>query len=434
MKLFAPPANIHDFKDSSPLAEKWNDFMYQSFDTEITDLKKELKGDIPAFFNPKNPPQGDLLYQQVTWLGFPNTMVIARGKVDALRESENPSRIKIYIKNGDSYEESSLGVRQFQDEYLEWSVNIDQGTGKIKEIIFTCEGPEYWNIISHDKRLLLKLYRKYASEEVQESDLFHTSDLYEQEIVGGITAYSRIVKKGDYNIWNKWNLSHAIHLHQHNNSLGAEINIAASATILRKKDGQLITDALQLICCAGYGGPNRNSDPTIGEVVNSHVNSKRWVSLREPIGVYISEIDSSGFRKPDGSFISDFRERYWSIVRGDKEGKMILRAILRVPEGELFENRQLLLGDLLLDGEPLRFAGQVANIITMGLWATVVDNLSNRPKPLRCPFKCCQYRNIPDLNYILDIDKDCGKGREMIMSIRMLEEHPVKIVPSKTRT
>ena len=151
-------------------------------------------------------------------------------------DSENPAEVKRYVKKGDNFEEISISLRAYQDEYLEWSVHKDQETGKIKEIIFTCEGPEYWNTVSQDKKLLLELYRKYGSEEVQESDLYHSRDIYGRiEVSECKYRYNQIVKKGDYNVWNKWNLSHAIHLHQPNNSLAAEINIAARATILRKK-------------------------------------------------------------------------------------------------------------------------------------------------------------------------------------------------------
>src|SRR5207248_6953544 len=53
------------------------------------------------------------------------------------------------------------------------------------------------------------------------------------------------------------------HLVQDANTLRAEINIAAQATILRKKrgSGAPVTGSDQLIRCSGYGDPDRNSDP-----------------------------------------------------------------------------------------------------------------------------------------------------------------------------
>lgn len=71
-----------------------------------------------------------------------------------------------------------------------------------------------------------------------------------------------------YNPNNYWNqlttTGTIIHLIQPNNTLGAEIDIAAQATVIRKdSSGKTITDANQLILCSRYGNPGRNSDPTV---------------------------------------------------------------------------------------------------------------------------------------------------------------------------
>jgi hypothetical protein len=54
------------------------------------------------------------------------------------------------------------------------------------------------------------------------------------------------------NYWNNWTKTGSIiHLCQPNNTLSAEIDIAAQATVLRKdEDGNLITDPDQLIECS----------------------------------------------------------------------------------------------------------------------------------------------------------------------------------------
>jgi len=57
-----------------------------------------------------------------------------------------------------------------------------------------------------------------------------------------------------------------IHLIQPANTLGAEIDIAAQATVIRKDpQGKIITSSDQLIKCSKYGNPNRNSDPTVSK-------------------------------------------------------------------------------------------------------------------------------------------------------------------------
>jgi hypothetical protein len=70
-----------------------------------------------------------------------------------------------------------------------------------------------------------------------------------------------------YNPANPWNISSTTgtitHLIQPNNTLAAEIDIAAQATVIREIDGDLVTESDRLIRCSGYGNPGRNSDPTV---------------------------------------------------------------------------------------------------------------------------------------------------------------------------
>ena len=88
---------------------------------------------------------------------------------------------------------------------------------------------------------------------------------------------------GLYNPWNKWNTTEGIvHLHQQNNTLGAEIVIGADATLLRIKGGNQVTEATQLICCGGFGGVDGSSDPTIGDEVNKLASAGFAITLRNP--------------------------------------------------------------------------------------------------------------------------------------------------------
>jgi hypothetical protein len=66
-------------------------------------------------------------------------------------------------------------------------------------------------------------------------------------------------------------------------------------SLLYGNNGNILTDSNDLICCSGYGEPNRNSDPTIGSSVNAQARAGNWVSLRDPVGLYISRIDDSPY-------------------------------------------------------------------------------------------------------------------------------------------
>lgn len=72
---------------------------------------------------------------------------------------------------------------------------------------------------------------------------------------------------GNYYPLNNWNATtnsgSIAHLVQRNNTLSAEIDIAGQATVIREKNGKIVTDRTVLINCSGYGQPNRNSDPAV---------------------------------------------------------------------------------------------------------------------------------------------------------------------------
>lgn len=85
-----------------------------------------------------------------------------------------------------------------------------------------------------------------------------------------IEAEDLVFDNGDYNPRNKWNGSTdtgtIAHLIQRNNTLPAEIQIAADATVLRRDAsyGRLMTNIIEL-CGKGsaYGNDKRNSDPVV---------------------------------------------------------------------------------------------------------------------------------------------------------------------------
>jgi len=132
---------------------------------------------------------------------------------------------------------------------------------KITKVVFCNEGPEYFEFLALNQRdKLIELYTNLnPGVTIQSTDLF-SSD-------------------GNYNPRNKWNDSTKtgtiMHLIQPNNTLGAEVDLGARATVVRKrKDGTLITDSDELIKCSRYGNPDRNSDPTIGIAINDAVRDK----------------------------------------------------------------------------------------------------------------------------------------------------------------
>jgi hypothetical protein len=258
---FDPPANIDDFDSIPKQKNAWSEFLSASFDQEIKNIEADLGIGKSQFYNPINIDTTDpKLDPEITWTGFP-----------ALIKRKHPGNERAAWQEADR--PLSNGERP-QDEYLEWFVT--KKAGKITRVTFTCEGPEYWEALAHgyplgyrgpkttgakgDKQKLLELYQKYVSPTAQMNDLF---------------------LNGKYNRLNKWNTKNgAMHLNQRNNTLGAEINIAAQATILRQKGNVILTDPDQLIRCALYGAPGRASDPTIGAAVNGLARDGFLVTLQ----------------------------------------------------------------------------------------------------------------------------------------------------------
>jgi len=393
---FSPPSNVKDFDEAPELYDEWNNIMQNIFKENIEAVVNDLKiteKDLRVF-NPtsKNIPEGQSLVASIQWNGFPLALRVWSGEKKAYQVADEPVTFGGRDDSGrltsSKYSDPELKNKiklqyRQQDEYLEW-VTIRNEQNKIIEIIFTCEGPEYWKTIATNKDLLVNMYSKYTGQEVNVNELYFTTDVYNEN--GQQTA-----NKGSYNPHNKLNLQYAIHLCHPSNSLGAEVRLAIDASILRKKNSREITDANELICCARFGSPNRSSDPQIGFKVNTFVRDQDWVSLSNPVGLYIAGIDGKSFTKPDNTPIPEFNAKYWNIIRGEEN--KILRARLKVPEDENF-----VLGDMFVEGKELKYGGQVANIISMGLYALIIKSQEppELPKSLECECECIPNDERPD--------------------------------------
>jgi hypothetical protein len=204
-----------------------------------------------------------------------------------------------------------------------------------------------------DKDRVLQLYRQLVNPSVQMADLF---------------------KNGVYNPRNKWNTtSGAVHLTHPANTLEAEINIAAQATVLRARQGQVLTDQDALICCAAYGVPGRASDPTIGGNVNALARQGASITLANPVGLYIDSLNTTGWVTPDGTPPSTF----WSLVRGTPGAG--LRGVFEVPAAKGYT-----VSDIKIGGVPIQFGGQIAEHILMKLTGVACRIGASHNTPKNC--------------------------------------------------
>jgi hypothetical protein len=318
---FDAPGFLKDLDEQG--LQAWSDFISQELDAarERQDPQLSNYGPRHQFFNPlKQAPAADAVEQDITWTAFPRIVAI------------NSISDRQRWRTADS-------SRDMQDEYCEWSVSRDPQTDKITRVTFTSEGPEYWQFLAAiNPQKVLELYKQHISAEVKQQDLF---------------------RQGRYVARNKWNNSTtngAMHLIQRNNTLTAEIELAAGASLVRRANGEFITDEQELIECGAYGAPERHSDPHIGAVVNELARQKADVTLANPIGLCIAGLSVAGWQTPDGSNPLD----YWKIVRGTPE--KALRAVFEVPASKNF-----VVGDITVNGRKIEFGAQIADFISIKL-------------------------------------------------------------------
>src|SRR5262245_35207864 len=302
---FDPPGHVDDL--TADQKKKWSDWI----SGQIDEAREKGAGG-PAtygprhqFFNPlTTPPAADAVEKDITWTAFP--------RVVKIRSVSDVQRWR-----------SADGSRDRQDEYCEWSVTRDPATQKILKVTFTSEGPEYWTFLAAvNPGRVLQLYRQHVDPAVKKSDLFRADGTYDPR-----------------NHWNSSTDAGAMHLIQQANTLGAEIELAAAATIVRKRNGGFVTAERELIECGRYGEPERFSDPHIGAEVNALARQKADLTLANPVGLCIAGLSVAGWQTPDGSNPLD----YWKVARGTAE--KTVRAVYEVPPARGFA-----VGDVTIAG------------------------------------------------------------------------------------
>jgi hypothetical protein len=419
MAFYDPPAKQGDFTDHPRRKELllgWHDWIHGLVDGEIDNLVHpagpEHGNPHPAFFDASADPGGTAYVEaSVPWDAFPRSILRARtvGELptdDAMYQASEALHDIALDLAGDPH----ISIGEFangalvkplkllarpQDEYCEWFASRD-AAGHVTKYAFTSEGPEYWRYLADgnsaldgvqvaspvagDPRLVVALYQRLVDPAVREADLFFHHDVYLYDRTNPARrSRDPIFRANQYNPYNEWNTTKGIvHLTHGANTLGAEVNLAARATVLRRDaNDQAIVDPSRLICCSGFGGAMRSSDPTIGAAVNGLVRAGKVVALRNPVGLYIDKLDLSVFEGPNGEDVS----AWWKIVRGGTG--MVLRGELAPPPGASFG-----LSQIKVQNKLLTWGGQIARHIQMKLVGIAKDG-TVKQRGARCNQHCC---------------------------------------------
>jgi hypothetical protein len=348
---FEPPGRVEDLgAPGDPMYEAWHVYINGEMRRAARRVQARLDasgGGTSQFINPgETPIDSDSIFLTVTWKGFP--MKFLRTHRD---DRERAWRAAEVFESGSP---------RNHDEYLEWFTH--KRDGLITRVDFTAEAWDYWEFLydqaallpesERDNSKIVELYRRYIDPAVSFADL------------GSGSSYDKT---------NRWNTERgAMHLTNRPNNLQAEILLAADATILVNDGAIPINDPLQLDQILGFGAMWRSSDPRIGWDVNQLAREGFKITLANPVGLLIDDLDDSGFTKKDGSPAGN----YWRVQRGFSGGT--LRAVYEVPPSEGF-----VVGEMKIGGEPIRYGGQIAEHVTMKLvgqaWGR--GSITNTPLP-----------------------------------------------------
>jgi hypothetical protein len=294
------PASLRDMPAGSPFYDNWHAF--------IAGRLAASRPGSPSgeFYDASETDVAVAAQHLVTWMAFPRTTLVA---------SHRDDRATAF----------SLGEnRDVQNEYCEWLAERN-AAGKIKKITFVCEVPEYWEQLwAIDPARVVTLYRALVSPAVTQADLTGAG--------------------GSYNRRNVWNTTRGIvHLIQSINNLGAALGLAQGSV-----NSGGARDNFE-----HFPGPRTSVDPRVAMDVAALARRGLSVTLREPIGLYMTHWDDTGWSRPDGRPVGN----YWRIVRGLPG--LVLRLEYEVPRSEGF-----LVGDIRIGGRPIEYGGQVAEHVT----------------------------------------------------------------------
>ncbi len=467
---YLPPARIDDFA-RSPLAGQLAQAWHEQVQAQIDEYNR-----LERFLDPLDADD-TAAREVIPWTGFPRIfdawLNVGGGsdpaerarRVDrAHRSAEILDRLS-YVKlqsdgrfyrvpadpaagwmlypeidGAPSFQDGFSLAERPQDEYLEWFVVHDPVTNRITRIDFTVEAPEYWETLAEkDPNLAQDLYSEFLGVDVPKEDLFFRGDVLCPEIARvndrfQVVGHTRLLpddldfKAGQYNRQNKWNTElGAVHLTQSNNTLFAEINLAARATqrFAIRPDLNADVDRFALTACGGYGALNRNSDPTIGQSVNTLALSGFRAMVSNPIGLYIGEIDVSGFRDPDGNAVP--RDEILTIHRGsfdDEDGlARVLRFSVHPPVGAAFG-----LETCTFDGHPLTTGGPIARQTTVVIHGIAMPS-SGGHTLADCEAKACPHpTKTPQYFLAANPNSNCPGSADP-----RWEEAPVTLAPEEFR-
>jgi len=434
MALYDPPASINDFGRRPAIEPQ----LRTGWDATVRDFIAQTKSG-------SNGPASGLFFDQladtsgvpdpapagVPWNAFPQlltnwfaTQPVPNQEKLANNAAETPvttsTLFGFFKKDGSQYVPIPVTYRR-QDEYCEW--HVTKSGNAIARMSFTCEPPEYWSYLADkDLTLVVELYQELLHDtSIRKDALCWPDDVYSAPGENGRREI--LYRRGAYNPWNEWNTTKGVvHLTHWANSLAAEVQLASDGSLGWNQPAGGV-DPHRLICCAGFGGLNRSSDPKIGASVFSLARQGLSIALANPIGLYMQRFDLAGLRDPGGARIPNAV----TFVRHSANGQNVLRFEIAPPAGANYT-----LDQCTLDGEHLLFGGQIARLVTMSLFAIAKQIPGAAATPAGpCASTCCPYpTNGQFFGSFRNDGKPCNQrsSQEWVRNLRDIDDlapHPL---------
>lgn len=303
---FDTPASIRDLPAGSAFYQAWHLFLAGQLD----DTRAGTGTATGEFYDASQVDVNVLAERALVWMAFPRESVVRH------RDDRRAAFVEA---------DADVAARNPQNEYCEWHVTRN-AAGKITKVVFVTESPEYWDQLwATDPPTVVNLYQTLVDPAATQADLTGAG--------------------GAYNKFNLFNTTKGIvHLIQPINTLIAAIGLT---------EGSVATGSARDNYEATPPGLKTSVDPRVNFDIGALARTGLSLTLRDPIGLYITGYDDTGWTRPDGRPVGN----YWSIVRG-RPGQ-ILRLEYAVPPGLGF-----VVGDIRIGGRRIEWGGQIAEHVT----------------------------------------------------------------------
>ena len=257
-----------------------------------------------------------------------------------------------------------------QEEYCEWRT-IRNESGVVTRIEFTTELAAYWRILAtHDPQRTLEVVSEFAREIVHPEAVYGLSNPLraspDERAEGFAHTMFSPQTAGPYN----WGPRGICCMVQGTNTLDALLKLAVSASrprLTRDADESVRLPTANEMVPPIEAQLGRSSDPVLVERLCRLALEGRAIGFDDPLGIYISAIERTRLRCPDGSHVP---AEWFQFDRGvdaasaDDGRARYQRVVFEVPEDAGF-----VIGDLVdvATEERIRSGAQIADLLQLVL-------------------------------------------------------------------